>query len=99
MHSDYCLPEYTVISDTALTANNPLRCALAGGNGTGGQWIGPRNTPMQCGDSAGGPLDCLELVDGSISLHKDSTGTSFSGKQLYKCTISGQSISVQIESE
>ena len=99
MHSGYCLPEYAVISDIALSADNPLRCALAGSTGTeGGQWTGPSNTPVQCGGSAVGPFDCLKLVDGSVSLHKNSTGASFSGKELYTCTISGQNISVQIES-
>ena len=100
MHSGYCLPEYTVISDIALSADNPLHCALAGSTGPeGGQWIGPGNTPVQCGGSAVGPFDCLELVDGSISLHKNSTKASFSEKLLYTCTISGQNVSVLIKSE
>ena len=100
MHSGYCLPEYAVISGIALTADNPLHCVLADITGAGGgQWIGPHNKPLQCGGSAVGPFDCLELVDGSISLHKSSTRVSFSGKLLYTCTISRQNVSVQIESE
>ena len=100
MHSGYCLSEYTVISDIALTADNPLHCVLAGSTGTGGgQWTGPGNTPVQCGGTAVGQFACLELVNGSITLYKNSTGASFPGKLLYTCTISGQNISVQITGE
>ena len=66
MHSGYCLPEYTVISDIALTADNPLHCVLAGNTGTGGgQWTGPGpgNTPVQCGDSNSGPFTCSQSSD------------------------------------
>ena len=100
MHSGYCLSEYTVISDIALTADNPLQCILAGITGTGGgQWTGPGNTPVQCGNSASGPLTCSQSSDPTnITLYK-KPGATFLGKQLYTCTISGQSISVQIESE
>ena len=108
MHGGYCLPEYTVISDIALTANNALHCVLgegfqqsAGSSGTGGggQWTDPNNTAVQCGGSGSGPFTCSQSSDPTnITLYK-KTGASFSGKQLYTCTISGQSISVQIESE
>ena len=109
MHSGYCLPEYTVISDIALTANNALYCVLgegfqqsAGGSGTGGgggQWTGPDNTSVQCGGSGSGPFTCSQSSDPtSLTLYK-KTEASFSSKQLYTCTISGQSISVLIESE
>ena len=100
MHGGYCLPEYTVISDIALTADNPLHCVLDGSSGTGGgQWNGPGNTPVQCGGSASGPFTCSQSSDPTnITLYKN-TGALFSGKHLYTCTISGQSISVQIESE
>ena len=48
MYGGYCLPEYTVISDFALTADNPLHCVLAGGTGGGGgQWTGPDNTSVR----------------------------------------------------
>ena len=99
MHSGYCLPEYTVISDIALTADNPLHCVLAGSTGTrGGQWTGPGNTPVQCGVSSG-PFTCSQSSGATnITLYKNKRA-SFSGKQLYTCTISGQSISVQIESK
>ena len=103
MHGGYCLPEYTVISDIALTAHNPLHCVLAGSSGTGGgggQWTGPNNTVVQC-NSNSGPFSCFRRTSGymtDITLYK-KTGASFSGKQLYTCTISGQNISVQIESE
>ena len=97
MHGGYCLPEYTVISEFALTADNPLHCVLAGG--TGGQWTGPDNTPVQCSGGSG-PFTCSQSSDPTnITLYK-KTGATFSGRQLYTCTIySGQSISVQIESE
>ena len=103
MHGGYCLPEYTVISDKALTADNPLHCVLASSSGTGGggggQWTGPGNTAVQCEGSGSGPFTCSQSSDPTnITLYK-KTGASFSGKQLYTCTISGQSISVQIESE
>ena len=102
---DYCLPEYTAISDIALTAKNPLRCVLAGtiassGSGGGGLWTGPNNTIVQCDESGSGPFaSCSQSSDlTSITLYK-KTGASFSGKHPYTCTISGQSISVQIKSE
>ena len=91
-----------MISDFALTADNPLHCVLAGGTGGGGgagQWSGPDNTPMQCSGGSG-PFTCLQSPDPTnITLYKNTAGASFSGKQLYTCTISGQNISVQIESE
>ena len=98
MHGGSCLPEYTVISDFALTADNPLHCVLAGSTGgEGGQWTGPDNTPVQCSGGSG-PFTCSQSSDPTnITLY--NTGASFAGKQLYTCTISGQSISVQIESE
>ena len=100
MHGSYCLPRHTsVISDNFLTAANPLHCVLAGSSGGtgGGQWIGPDNTAVQCGGSgSGGPLTCSQSTDPTnITLYK-KTGASFSGYQLYTCTISGQSISVHI---
>ena len=100
MHGGYCLPEYTVISDIALTADNPLHCVLAGSSGTGGgggQWTGPSNTTVQCGGSGSGsgPFTCSQSSPTNITLYK-KTGGSFSGKHLYTCTTSGQSISVQI---
>ena len=98
MHGGYCLPEYTVISDFALTADNPLHCVLAGSTGTGsiGQWTS-NGTPVQCSGGSG-PFTCSQSSDPTnITLY--NTGASFTGKQLYTCTISGQSISVQIESE
>ena len=100
MHGGYCLTEYTVISEFALTADNPLHCVLAGGTGGGGgQWTGPDNTPVQCSGGSG-PFTCSQSSDPTnITLYKNTTGASFSGKQLYTCTISGQNISVQIESE
>ena len=98
MHNGYCLLEYTVISDFALIADNPLHCVLADGTGGGGQWTGPGNTPVQCSGGSG-PLTCSQSSDPTnITLYRN-TGTSFSGKQQYTCTISGQSISVQIESK
>ena len=100
MHSGYCLPEDTVISDIALIADNPLHCILAGSTGTGGgQWTGPANTSVQCGGSASSQFTCSQSSDPtSITLYRN-TGASFSGKQPFTCTISGQSITVQIESE
>ena len=100
MHGGYCLPEYTVISHFALTADNPLHCVLTGGTGGGGgQWIGPGNTPVQCSGGSG-PFTCSQSSDPTnITLYRNNAGASFTGKQLYTCTISGQSISVQIESE
>ena len=98
MHGGYCLPEYTVISDFALTADNPLHCVLAGSTGTGsiGKWTS-NGTPVQCSGGSG-PFTCSQSSDPTnITLY--NTGASFTGKQLYTCTISGQSISVQIESE
>ena len=98
-HGGYCLSEYTVISEFALTADDPLHCVLAGGTGGGGQWTGPDNTPVQCSGGSG-PFTCSQSSDPTdITLYKNTAGASFSGKQLYTCTISGQSISVQIESE
>ena len=97
----YCLPEYTVISDIDLTAENPLYCVLAGSSGTGGggQWTGPNNTAVQCGGSGSGPFTCSQSSDPTnITLYK-KTGASFSGKQLYTCTISDLSISVKIASK
>ena len=89
-----------MISDFALTADNPLHCVLAGGTGGGGgKWTGPDNTPVQCSRGSG-PFTCSQSSDPTnITLYKNTAGASFSGKQLYTCTISGQSISVQIESE
>ena len=100
MHGGYCLPEYTVISDIALTADNPLHCVLAGSTGgEGGQWTGPDNTPVQCSGGSG-PFTCSQSSDPTnITLYKNNTRPQFTGKQLYTCAISGQSISVQIESE
>ena len=102
MHSGYCLPEYTMISFEVLTADNPLHCVLAGSSGTGGggQWTGPDNTAVQCGESGSGPFNCSQSSDPTnITLYKKA-GATFSGKQLlYTCTISGQNISVQIKSE
>ena len=98
MHGGYCLPEYTVISDFALTADNPLHCVLAGSTGTGliGKWTS-NGTQVQCSGGSG-PFTCSQSSDPTnITLY--NTGTSFTGKQLYTCTISGQSISVQIGSE
>ena len=100
LHNDYCLPEYTVISDIALTADNPLQCILVGSTGTvGGQWTGP-NTTVLCGNStSSSPFNCSQSSDPTnITLYK-TTGASFSGRQSYTCTISGQSITVQIKSE
>ena len=100
MHGSYCLPRHTaVISDNSLTAANPLHCILAGStsSGTGGgEWTGPDNTPVQCGGTGSGPFNCSQSADPTnITLYK-KTGASFPGKQLYTCTISGQSISVHI---
>ena len=103
MHGGYCLSRYTVISDKALTAVNPLHCILAGssGAGGGGQWTtGPGNTVVQCGESGSGPLTCSQSSDPTrITLYKKTAGASFSGKQPYTCNISGQHISVQINSK
>ena len=100
MHGGYCLPEYTVISDFALTADNPLHCVLAGSTGgEGGNWTGPDNTPVQCSGGSG-PFTCSQSSDPTnITLYKHNTRPQFTGKPLYTCAISGQSISVQIESE
>ena len=100
MHGGYCLPEYTVVGINSITADNPLHCVLAGSSsGTGGgQWTGPDNTPVQCGGSGSGPLTCSQSSDPTnITLY--NKGEVFKGKQMYTCTISGQSISVQIEGE
>ena len=101
MHGSYCLHRHTaVISDDSLTATNPLHCVLAGSSsGTGGgQWTGPDNTSVQCGGSGSGPFTCSQSSDPTnITLYKKA-GASFSGYQLYTCTISGQSISVHINS-
>ena len=100
MHGGYCLPEYTVISDFALTADNPLHCLLAGSTGgEGGQWTGPGKTPVQCSGESG-LFTCSQSSDPTnITLYKNNTRPQFTGKHLYTCAISGQSISVQIESE
>ena len=103
MHGGYCLPEYTVISDIALTADNPLHCVLAGSSGTGGgggQWTGgPENKPLECGEPGSGPFTCSQSSDPTnITLYKKK-GALFSESQKYTCTISSQSISVQIKSE
>ena len=99
---------HTVVGINSLTTANPLHCILAGsssssrgGSGTGtggGQWTGPDNIPVQCGESGSGPFTCSHSSDPTnITLYyKEGT---FSGKQLYTCTISGQSISVQIKRE
>ena len=99
MHGGYCLPEYTVISDFALTADNPLHCVLAGSTGMEvGKWT-KNGTQVECSGGSG-PFTCSQSSDPTnITLYKNNTGASFTGKQLYTCTISGQSISVQIESE
>ena len=102
MHGGYCLPEYTVISDIALTADNPLHCVLAGSSGTGGggQWTGPDNTSVQCGGSGSGPFNCSQSSDPTnITLYKRTRDPFSDKQQLYTCTISGQNISVQIKSE
>ena len=85
-----------MISDIALTADNPLHCVL--GEGTG-QWTGPANISVQCGDFRSGPFSCSNSSDSSsIALYKNSD-TSYSGKQLFTCTGGGSSVSIQIESE
>ena len=84
-----------MISGIALTEDSPLYCALDGG----GHWIGPDGTP--CGESGSGPFNCnnSQTSDHStITLYKRPSA-SFSGKQLYTCTGTGQNISMQIESE
>ena len=51
MHRGYCLPEHTVISEIALTADNPLHCVLAGSSGsTKGElrWIDPDSDKEVC---------------------------------------------------
>ena len=51
MHRGYCLPEYTVISEIALTADNPLHCVLAGSSGsTKGElrWADPDSGKEAC---------------------------------------------------
>ena len=87
-----------MISDIALTVDNPLHCVLVGG--TGGQWTaGPDSIPVQCGESGSGPFNCSQSSDStSITLYRRS-GVPFSGKQLYTCSSGEQNISVQIESE
>ena len=101
MRGGYCLPEYTVVGINGLSAANPLHCLLAGSSGGtgGGLWTtGPDNTAVQCGGSGSGPLTCSQSSDPTnITLYYK--GGAFSGKQLYTCTISGQSISVQIKCE
>ena len=89
-----------MISDFALTADNPLHCVLAGGTGGGGgQWTGPNSTQVQCSGESG-PFTCSQSSDPTnITLYKKTPEAKFSGKQLYTCTISGQSISVQIKGE
>ena len=101
MHGEYCLPEYTVVGINGLTAANPLHCILAGSSGgaEGGRWTtGPVKAPVQCGGSGSGLFTCLQSSDPTnITLYYK--GGAFSGKQLYTCTIRGQSISVQIKRE
>ena len=84
-----------MISDIALTADNPLHCVLAGG-----QWtVGPDKTLVQCGESGSGPFTCSQSPDStSITLYRRSR-VPFSGNQLYTCSSGEQNISVQIESE
>ena len=96
MHAGYCIPEYAVISGIALTADNPLYCVLTSGT-AGGQWMGPGNTPVQC-NGGPGPFTCSSQHSNNITLYQ-TEGSAFTGTQLYTCTISAQSISVQIESE
>ena len=102
MRGGYCLPEYTAVGINGLTAN-PLHCILAGSSGGtgGGQWTtGPDNTPVQCGGSGSGLLSCSQSSDPTnITLYNKGQGGVFPEKQLYTCTISGQSISVQIKRE
>ena len=92
MHG-YCLPEYTVISYFALTADNPLHCVLAGSTGgEGGQWTGPDNTPVQCSGGSG-PFTCSQSSDPTnITLY--NTGALYTGKQLYTYIISVDRASV-----
>ena len=54
-----------MISDFALTADNPLHCVLAGGTGGGGgKWTGPDNTTsaVQCSRGSG-PFTCSQSSD------------------------------------
>ena len=107
MHGGYCLPEYTVVSINALTATNPLHCILAGSSsGTGGgQWTGPDNTSVQCGDhyfvDQAIILNCsLSLDPTNITLYKiGNILLSQMVTKVYTCHISGQSINVQIRGE
>ena len=94
MHGGYCLPEYTVISYFALTETNSLHCILAGStNGTEGKWTGPTKE-MVCKESA--LFVCTQKPD--VTLYGNST--SFNNEQgSITCTISGQTITVQIVGE
>lgn len=97
-HNGYCLPEYTVISDIALTKDNPLRCELGEG---GGQWIGPDNTIVQCDESSNGTFTCSQSSDNTnITLYKrQGAHVQYTGKNLYTCNGSKENISIQIESK
>ena len=86
-----------MISDIALTKDNPLHCALVGG-----QWIGPDNTPVQCGESSSDPFNCSQSSDSNRTTLYRRSGVPFSDKQLnytYACSSSKQNISIQIERE
>ena len=104
MHGGYCLPEYTAVGINSITTDNPLHCVLAGSSSSssgtgGGQWTGPDNTPVQCGGTGSGPLTCSQSSDPTNITLYYKAGGFFKGKQLYTCTISEQSISVQIKRE
>ena len=90
MHAGYCLPEYTVISYFALTETNSLHCILAGNTETGGEWTGPT---INCKESA--LFACTKTPD--LALYGIST--SFMSNEQGSCTISGQTITVQIVGE
>ena len=92
-HNGYYLPEYTVISDIALTKHNPLRCVQ------GKRWIGPDNTIIKCDEPGSSPFNCSKSSDSSSIILYKTPGVSFKGKQLYICAGSTQNISIQIESE
>ena len=112
MYDGICLPENTVISDIALTADNPLHCVLADSSEIYGDllWRSPDSDNVcQCDNGQcqftspeETPLICSQSsTDDSLQLFKNMntvSSMSFSGKHRYTCNFNteGQGISFTV---